>query len=68
MKYKATIYKKGSALRAVYPGVTKETIDKYKKTQPRDEVIEIEEEMSKGKQDLWIHRGKEWDIKPKRRR
>lgn len=26
----------------------------------------IEEEMSAGKQDLWIHRGREWGMKPRR--
>ena len=43
--YKATIYKKSSpALRAVYPKVKKETIEKYKSKQPKGEVIEVEED------------------------
>ncbi|MCK9370002.1 hypothetical protein M0R04_08875 [Candidatus Dojkabacteria bacterium] len=44
-KFTAIIYKKKSpAIRVVYPKVTEETIEKYKKTQPEDEIIEIEDE------------------------
>ena len=47
-KYTATIFnKKSPALRVVFPGVTKKTIDEYKLKKPDDDVLEIKEDENK---------------------
>ena len=47
-------------------GIPFETLEKWKVRKVKKVTNELEEEMSKGKQKLWIHRNPKWGLKPRR--